>query len=135
MAATLVDGERIDFESGPVARCGVLRGAKGRKSVHAVELAYVPMLWTWWPRGVAEYSIGRFSGSLERSGSWERWCTGDAWCGYGHGRSPAVRIIVHGGALLTTCVHFITRPTCSSPILGAKKASEWVHGARLMWLL
>ena len=135
MAAALVDGKCVDFESGPVARCGVLRGAKGRKSVHAVELAYVPMLWTWWPRGVAEYSIGRFSGSLERSGSWERWCTGDAWCGYGHGRSPAVRIIVHGGAVLTTCVHFITRPTCSSPILGAKKASEWVHGARLMWLL
>ena len=131
MATTLIDGKCVDLESGPVARCGVLRGAKGRESVHAVELAYVPMLWAWWPRSVAEYSIRRFSGSLERSGSWERRCTRDAWCSYGHGRSPAVGIIAHGGALVTTCVHFITRPTCSSPMLGARKASEWVHGARV----
>jgi hypothetical protein len=135
MAATFVDGKCVDLESSPVARCGVLRGAQGRESIHAVEFVYVSMLWTWWPGSVSKYPISRFSGSLERSGSWERWRTGYAWCCHGHGRSPAVRVIVHGGALVPTCVHFITQPTCSSPILGAKNASEWSHIARVMWLL
>jgi hypothetical protein len=118
-----------------VARCGVLRGAQRRESIHAVEFVYVSMLWARWPGSVSKYPISCFPSSLERSGSWERWRTGDTWCSHGHGRSPAVRVIVHGGALMTTSFHFITRPTCSSPILGAKKASKWAHGARVMWLL
>lgn len=102
MTATLIDRDRINFEPGPVACCGILRGAQGGESIHAVESIVLLILWAWWPGCVAEYSVRRLSGSLERSRSWKWWRIGNARCGHGHGRAPTVRFIVHGGSGLTT---------------------------------
>lgn len=102
MATTLVDRDRVDLEPGPVACCGILRGAQGGESIHAVEGIVLLILRAGWPRSVAEYPVRCLSGSLEWSRSRQWWRIGNARCGHGHGRAPTVRFIVHGGSGLTT---------------------------------